>query len=78
MFRCTVISLLAFFSIVSNASAQTCQDVRAAIKARAYTLHHKIAFSVNPAAGGADSRPGAAWMSITFNSTQFENQGRVQ
>src|SRR5438034_4529004 len=24
MFRCTVISLLAFFSIVSNASAQTC------------------------------------------------------
>ena len=24
MFRCTVISLLAFFSVVSNASAQTC------------------------------------------------------
>jgi hypothetical protein len=35
-----------------------------------HTLRYKIGFNVKPAAG-ADSRLCAAWMSITFNGTQF-------
>ena len=40
------------------------------LQPQAYTLNHQIGFNVDPAAG-ADSRLGAAWMSIIFNRTEF-------